>query len=93
LEAKTKKVAEQATRLTEQDDRLSRLQQELFQKDKFFADEVKVYKGEAAQALLVGFEVAVEQASNLHLSLDFFQLAPMSRGRATSRGVGILILS
>ena len=67
LDAKTKEAIEQTTRLTEPDDRLFNLQQ----KDKFFADEVEVYKVEAAQALLVGFEVAVEQASSLHLSLDF----------------------
>jgi len=45
--AKTKEATEQATRLAEQDVRLSRLQQELVQEDKFFADEVEVYKGEA----------------------------------------------
>jgi len=59
LEAKTKEAAKKATRLAEQED-LSRLQQELVQKDKFFADEVEVYKGEAAQALLVGCEVVIE---------------------------------
>ncbi|KAL9297752.1 hypothetical protein ACSQ67_023648 [Phaseolus vulgaris] len=48
----------------------------LQEKDKFFADEVEVCKGEAAQALLVGFEVVVEQASSLHPSFDFSQLAP-----------------
>jgi len=76
LEAKTKKVVEQTSRLAEQDDPLSRLHQELVQKDKFFVYEVEVYKGEAAQALLVGFKVAVEQASSLHPSLNFSQLAP-----------------
>jgi len=79
LAAKTKEAAEQATHLVEQYDRLSNLQQELVQKDKFFADEVEVYKGEAAQALLVGFEVVVEQASNLHPSLDFSLLGPCKR--------------
>ena len=79
LDAKTNEVAEQATRLAEQDDHLFNLQQELVQKDKFFADEVEVYKGEVAQALLVGFEVAVEQASSLHPSLDFSQLGPSKR--------------
>jgi len=62
LDAKTKEASEQATCLAEQDDHLSHLQQELVQKDKFFVVEVEVYKGEVAQALLVGFEVAVEQA-------------------------------
>jgi len=79
LDAKTKEAAKQATCLTEQDNRLSNLQQELVQKDKFFDDEVEVYKGEAAQALLVGFEVAVEQTSSLHPSLDFSQLGPNKR--------------
>ncbi|KAL9325479.1 hypothetical protein ACSQ67_006124 [Phaseolus vulgaris] len=58
LEAKTKKVVEQTSRLAEQDDPLSRLHQELVRNDKFFVYEVEVYKGEAAQALLVGFKVA-----------------------------------
>jgi len=49
LAAKTKEAAEQATRLAKQNDRLFNLQQKLVQKDKFFADEVEVYKGEAAQ--------------------------------------------
>ncbi|KAL9328060.1 hypothetical protein ACSQ67_003063 [Phaseolus vulgaris] len=39
--------------LGEQDNRLSNLQQKLVQKDKFFVDEVEVYKDEVAQALLV----------------------------------------
>ncbi len=78
LDAKTKEVAEQDTLLAEQDC-LSNLQQDLVQKDKFFADEVEVYKGEAVQALLVGFEVAVEQASSLHPNLDFSQLGPSKR--------------
>jgi len=73
---KTKQGTEHATCL---EDRLSSLQQELIQKDKFFVDEVEVYKGEAAQALLVGFEVAVEQASSVHPSLDFSQLGPCKR--------------
>ena len=79
MDAKTKEDAEQATRMAVQDDRLSNLQQELVQKNKFFAEEVEVYKGEVAQALLVGFEVAVEQASNLHPSLNFSQLGPSKR--------------
>ena len=73
MEDKTRDVAEHAARL---EDHLSSLQQELVQKDKFFADEVEVYKGETSQALLVGIEVAIEQASSLHPSLDFSQLGP-----------------
>jgi len=79
LVAKTKEAVEQATRLAEQNDQPSNLQQEVVQKDKFFADEVEVYKGEVAQVLLVGFEVAVKQASNLHPDLDYSQLGPSKR--------------
>jgi len=60
------------------------LQQELVQKDKFFVDEVEVYKGEVAQAFLVGFEVAVEQASSLHPSLDFYQLGQIKESWTTN---------
>ena len=76
LEDKTKEAAEREICL---ENRLSNLQQELVQKDKFFADEVEVCKGEIAQDLLVGFKVAVEQASSLHPSLDFSQLGPNKR--------------
>ena len=71
MDAKTKEAAEQTTHLPEQNDCLSNLQQELVHKDKSFADEVEFYKGEVAHALLVEFEVVVEQASSLHPSLDF----------------------
>ncbi|KAL9276907.1 hypothetical protein ACSQ67_025541 [Phaseolus vulgaris] len=79
LEAKTKEIVARATRLEERDDRPSHLKQELVRKDKFFANEVEVYKGEVTQALLVGFEVVVEQASNLHPSLYFSLLGPNKR--------------
>jgi len=68
------------------------LQQELVQKDKFFANKVEVYKAEVAQALLVGFEVAVEQASSLQPPLELGLLSTWTkqnrRGWAISRRVG-----
>ena len=53
-----------------------KLQRELAQKDDFLASEIEVYKEEATQAFLVGFGVAVEQASSLYPKVDFSQLAP-----------------
>jgi len=41
-----------------------------------FAKETEGWKQDAAQAFLVGFEAATEQASTLHPSIDFSQLDP-----------------
>jgi len=45
-------------------------------KDEEFTKENKACKQDATQAFLVGFEVAIEQASRLHPNIDYSQLSP-----------------
>jgi len=44
-------------------------------KDEIFAKTTDSFKQYVAQSYLVGFEVVVEQATTLHPSLDFTELA------------------
>jgi len=52
----------------------AKLKEELTNQNEEFTQKVEACKKDVAQAFLVGFEVAVEQASGLHLTLDFSEL-------------------
>jgi len=53
---------------------VEKLKGELARKDEEFAKENEVSKQDAAQAYLVGFEATIEEASELHPSIDYSQL-------------------
>jgi len=54
---------------------VDKLKGELTCKDEDLTKATKSFKQDVAQSYLVGFEAALEQASTLHPTLDFSELA------------------
>ena len=77
---KTKEAGNQAQEAAAERGRLlvevNKLKEELAKKDEEFSKETEACKQDDAQAYLVGFEVAIEEASRLYPNIDYSQLDP-----------------